>query len=122
MWKHFIFCVSILLLSFKTLNAGSIVLKSDSFQPIAYLSSAGLHKMHHADLDPIYPSLQAVAEMDVELNQDWLTDRWIVMIDLMWHDLLASGLFNDYRYEQVVYLESFPIPRFLLFEQIKIPF
>ncbi|MCW8314044.1 hypothetical protein K7A41_22640 [Sphingobacterium sp. InxBP1] len=122
MWKHFIFFVSILLLSFKTLNAGGLVLKSDSFHPVAYLSSAGLHELHHADLDPIYPSLQAVAEMDVELNQDWLTDRWIVMIDLMWHDLLASGLFNDYRYEHVVDLEPIPIPRFLLFEQLKIPF
>jgi len=127
MWKHFIFLFAALLLSFKILNANSLVLKSDSFKS-SYLSSkspsehAGDSRITHFPKDHSHPSLQSiVAEMDVEVAQDWLMDRWLVTVDLLWHELLPSPLQKDYRYEHTLDLEPIPIARFLLFEQIKIP-
>lgn len=132
MWKHFIFLITVLFVSFKNLNASSIVLKSDSFQSeISTLKtepgSTNLlfptqQKIDIPDLDPLYPSLQSIAELDIENNQDWLTNRWVAMVDLLWHELLPSTLQNDYRYLHVLDIEPIPIARFLLFEQIKIPF
>lgn len=132
MWKHFIFLFAALLLSFKILNANSLVLKSDSFKS-PYLSSKSPSEhggdssiahfpKDHSHFCSLYPSLQSiVAEMDVEVAQDWLMDRWLVTVDLLWHELLPSPLQKDYRYEHTLDLEPIPIARFLLFEQIKIP-
>ncbi|MDM1292772.1 hypothetical protein HX021_00495 [Sphingobacterium sp. N143] len=132
MWRHFIFIVTILLVSFKHLNADSLVLKSDSFS--AKISSTKIRleksnlplsiqqKIKDNKLQAVYPSLQSIAEIDAEMNQDWLMDRWLVTVDLLWHELLASMLKNNYGYEHTLDLEPIPIARFLLFEQIKIPF
>jgi len=132
MWKHFIFLITVLFVSFKSLNANSIVPKSDSFhREISSLkiepnkadfSLSTPQKLDNPDLDPLYPSVQSIAELDVENNQDWLTDRWVVVVDLLWHELLPSALQNDYRYLHILDIEPIPIARFLLFEQIKIPF
>ncbi|RKE56884.1 hypothetical protein [Sphingobacterium detergens] len=132
MWKHFIFLITVLFVSFKSLNANSIVPKSDSFhceisslktEPNkADFSLSTPQKLDNPDLDPLYPSVQSIAELDVENNQDWLTDRWVVVVDLLWHELLPSALQNDYRYLHILDIEPIPIARFLLFEQIKIPF
>jgi len=132
MWKHFIFLITVLFVSFKSLNANSIVPKSDSFhreissiknEPNkADFSLSTPQKLDNPDLDPLYPSVQSIAELDVENNQDWLTDRWVVIVDLLWHELLPSALQNDYRYLHILDIEPIPIARFLLFEQIKIPF
>lgn len=132
MWKHFIFLFAVLLLSFKNLNANSLVLKSDSIES-QFLSSKNTSKhadhlriIHfsndHSQFSSLHPSLQSiVAEMDVEVAQDWLMDRWLVTVDLLWHELLPSPQQKDYRYEHTLDLEPIPIARFLLFEQIKIP-
>ncbi|WP_293942584.1 MULTISPECIES: hypothetical protein [unclassified Sphingobacterium] len=132
MWKHFIFLITVLFVSFINLSANSIVPKSDSFQ--TSISSFGTspsntgfllstdQEIDNQDLHPFYPSLQSIAELDIESNQDWLTDRWLVTIDLLWHDLLHSVLQDDYRYQHILAIEPIPIARFLLFEQIKIPF
>ncbi|WP_104382743.1 hypothetical protein [Sphingobacterium sp. HMA12] len=132
MWKHFIFLITVLFVSFKSLNANSIVPKSDSFhQDISSLKTepnkdnflrSTPQKIDNPNLHPLYPSVQSIAELDIENNQDWLTDRWVVMVDLLWHELLPSMLQNDYRYLHVLDIEPIPIARFLLFEQIKIPF
>ncbi|MGE8377395.1 MAG: hypothetical protein ACN6PN_03565 [Sphingobacterium sp.] len=132
MWKHFIFLITVLFVSFKSLNANSIVPKSDSFhREISSLKTepnkadfprSTLLKIDNPDLDPLYPSVQSIAELDVEINQDWLTDRWVVIVDLLWHELRPSALQNDYRYLHILDIEPIPIARFLLFEQIKIPF
>lgn len=131
MWKHFIFLFTALLLSFNNLNANSLVLKSDSFES-QFLSAKNPSKnaghtriirfqKDHTHFCSFYPSLQSVAEMEVEVAQDWLMDRWLVTVDLLWHELLPSLLQKDYRYEHILDLEPIPIARFLLFEQIKIP-
>ncbi len=132
MWKHFIFLITVLFVSFKSLNANSIVLKSDSFQPALFslktnpnkvnFRLSAHQKINNPDLDPLYPSVQSIAEMDIENNQDSLTDRCIIMVDLLWHEILPSALQNDYRYQHMLDIEPIPIPRFLLFEQLKIPF
>jgi len=132
MWRHFIFLITVLFVSFKSLNASGIVPKSDSFhREISSLKTepnkadfplSTLLKTDNPDLDPLYPSLQSIAELDVENNQDWLTDRWVAIVNLLWHELLPSTLQNDYRYQHVLDIEPIPIARFLLFEQIKIPF
>ncbi|CAM3524231.1 7TM-DISM receptor extracellular domain-containing protein [Sphingobacterium prati] len=132
MWKHLIFLITVLFVSFKNLNANSIVLKSDSFQSacfssktdpnIANILPSTLHQINNSDLDPLYPVLQSIAELDVENNQDWLTDRWVIMVNLLWHELQPSALQNDYCYQHILDIEPIPIARFLLFEQIKIPF
>lgn len=132
MWKHFIFLITVLFVSFKSLNANSVVLKSGSFHHnISSLKTESNkdnflpstpQKIDNPNLHPLYPSLQSIAELDVENNQDWLTDRWVAMVDLLWHELPPSTLQNDYRYLHVLDIEPIPIARFLLFEQIKIPF
>ncbi|MGE8429961.1 MAG: hypothetical protein ACN6O7_18915 [Sphingobacterium sp.] len=132
MWKHFIFLFAALLLSFKNLNANKLVLKSDSVES-QFLSSKNSSKdadhtrivyfhKDHSQFFSLYPSLQSiVAEMDVEVAQDWLMDRWLVTVDLLWHELLPFPQQKDYRYEHTLDLAPIPIARFLLFEQIKIP-
>ncbi len=132
MWKHFIFLFAALLLSFKNLNANSLVLKSESVEsPLLSSKKSSKHADHtrivhfhkdHSQFCSLYPSLQSiVAEMDVEVAQDWLMDRWLVTVDLLWHELLPSPQQKDYRYVHILDLEPIPIARFLLFEQIKIP-
>ena len=132
MWKHFIFLFTVLFVSFKNLNASGIVPKSDSFhidiscpetEPnnTKYLLLTD-QKIANQDLHPLYPSLQCIAELDVEDNQHWLTDRCIVVVDLLWHELLPAALRNNYQYQHILDIEPIPIARFLLFEQIKIPF
>lgn len=132
MWKHFIFLFAALLLSFKNLNDNSLVLKSDSVEsPLLSSKKSSKHADHtrivhfhkdHSQFCSLYPSLQSiVAEMDVEVAQDWLMDRWLVTVDLLWHELLPSPQQKDYRYVHILDLEPIPIARFLLFEQIKIP-
>jgi len=132
MWKHFIFLFAALLLSFKNLNANSLVLKSESVES-QFLSAKNpsnnadhTHIVHfhkdHSQFCSLYPSLQSiVAELEAEVAQDWLMERWLVTVDLLWHELLPSPKQKDYRYEHTLDLEHIPIARFLLFEQIKIP-
>ena len=132
MWKHFIFLFAALLLSFKNLNANSLVLKSESVESqflsakIPSNNADHTHIVHflkdHSQFCSLYPSLQSiVAELDAEVAQDWLMERWLVTVDLLWHELLPSPQQKDYRYEHTLDLEHIPIARFLLFEQIKIP-
>ncbi len=132
MWKHFIFLITMLLISFNNLNANSFVPKSDSFESQVLWTKFAKQNLCHStenfknqddcNFHPVYPSVESVAEMDTEINQDWLTDRWLIAVNLLWHELLSSTLVNDYRYEHVLDLEPIPIALFLLFEQIKIPF
>ncbi len=132
MWKHFIFLFTALLLSFNNLNANSFVLKSDSFEsqflaqkntkPNLFSSPINFQKLDNCNYSPVYPSVDSFAEMDVEISQEWLADSWLVTVDLLWHELLSSLIQNNYRYQHTLDLEPVPIARFLLFEQIKIPF
>ncbi|MDR0265530.1 MAG: hypothetical protein LBJ04_20095 [Sphingobacterium sp.] len=132
MWKHFIFLFTALLISFNNLNAKSLVLKSDSFKsqflatkntkPSLFSAPVNFQKQDNCNFTPIFPSVDSFAEMDVEISQEWLADSWLITVDLLWHELLPSMLQNDYRYQHTLDLEPIPIARFLLFEQIKIPF
>lgn len=132
MWKHFIFLFTALLVSFNNLNANSFVLKSDSFESQflavkntksnLFSSPINSQKLDNCKYSPVYPSVDSFAEMDVEISQEWLADSWLVTIDLLWHELLSSLIQNNYRYQHTLDLEPVPIARFLLFEQIKIPF
>jgi len=132
MWKHFIFLFTALLLSFNNLNANSLVLKSDSFEsqflaskntkPNLFSSPIKFQKQDNCNFTPVFPSVDLFAEMDVEISQEWLVNSWLVTVDLLWHELLSALIQNSYRYQYTLDLEPIPIARFLLFEQIKIPF